>query len=162
MNLYYGKSINWLPLVAVIGLTFSNSFVFAETNSYKIDWNQSSLSVSADNTPLATILTEIMTRTGLEIRGLPSSQDTVSLNFSNLSLREGLQQVLVGKNYFIIDKKSSDGAVIPSTVLILNSQTVSLTSIAPEEPLRNPTVIFRSFRASFTARAIDRSKCTGS
>ena len=134
MKLYYSKLINWLSFVVAIALSFFNGSLFAETDNYKINWNQSQLSISADNAPLAKILTEIMAQTGLEIRGLPSIQDTVSLDFSNLSLREGLQKVLVKKNYLIIDKKSSDGTIIPGTVIILNSQTGSLMSMATEEP----------------------------
>lgn len=133
MKLYYSKLINWLSFVAAIALFFFNGSLFAETDSYRINWNQSQLSISADNAPLTKILTEIMAQTGLEIRGLPSIQDTVSLDFSNLSLREGLQKVLVKNNYLIIDKKSSDGTIIPGTVIILNSQTGSLMPMATDE-----------------------------
>lgn len=126
-------TIRWLLWFGALILFVYSQFLFSEVNNYEINWKQLRLSVSANNTPLAKILTEIAIQTGLEVRGLPSIEDTVIIDFSNLSLREGLQKLLVGKNYFIIDKESPDGTVAPGIILILNSQTNCMIPAVTEE-----------------------------
>ena len=112
--------------------------VWAETPAYQVEWDQARLSVTANQAPLAKILAEIIERTGLEARGLPAFLDVVSVEFARLPLRQGLQKLLVGKNYLFLDRESAKGARTPGVILFLDSSPAGiLPPVAVEEA---PTV----------------------
>lgn len=132
-SLYDKAKIKRLLWFGALVLSFPGIILCYETNNYKTEWHQLQLTVSADKMPLTKILTDITAQTGLEVRGSLTSQDIVSLAFTNLSLREGLQRLLAGKNYLIVDRKFPDGVVMPSLVLILDSQMDSIPLVAKEK-----------------------------
>lgn len=105
-----------VPLMAF----FSDSG-WAEQPAYQIDWNQSLLSVTANQAPLDQVFAEVIARTGLEVRSLPAFPEVVSVAFVKLPLSEGLQKLLAGKSYFILDKQSANGAKVPGILLFLDS-----------------------------------------
>jgi hypothetical protein len=71
-----------------------------------VEWKNQRLSVSAREVPLSEILSEISRQTGIEVGGLEELHGKVVEDFSSLPLREGLEKLLSGRNYAIINKPS--------------------------------------------------------
>jgi HEAT repeat protein len=108
--------------------------VWAEMPAYQVEWDEARLSVTATQAPLAKILAEIIERTGLEARGLPAFPDVASVEFAKLPLREGLQKLLVGKNYLFLDQEAAKGTKAPGVLLFLDSSPAGiLPRVAVEE-----------------------------
>jgi HEAT repeats len=72
----------------------------------KVEWKNQRLSVSAREVPLSEILIEISRQTGIEVGGLEELHGQAVEDFSSLPLREGLEKLLSGRNYAIINKPS--------------------------------------------------------
>ena len=119
-------------------MAFFTSSGWAEKPVYRVDWSQSQLSVSANQAPLDKVLAEVIARTGLKVRGLPAFSEVVSVEFKRLPLREGLQKLLTGKSYFILDKKSAKGVTEPGLILFLNSPPNN--ALLPTDPNTAPVV----------------------
>jgi hypothetical protein len=85
------------------------SFAFPQ-GSPDVRWAGTRLSVHAESVPLSRILNQIAVLTGLEIQGLDKASELTSVDFSNLSLREGLEQLLGDTDYaFILPGQSDTG-----------------------------------------------------
>jgi len=106
----------------------------------KVEWMEGRLSVTAEETPLAQVLQEVARQTGLEARGLERLQEKVSVRFSSLSLREGLQKLLAYVNYVILEKKSFQGDTQPVLVLASGRRTTPSTGERGEKPEEDPVV----------------------
>jgi hypothetical protein len=91
--------------------------------SLKVEWKGDRLSVLAERAPLSQVLQEVARQTGIEFRGLDLLQENVSLNFSHLSLHESLRRLLSPANYVIIEKRSSQGAILPAQAIIIGRLT---------------------------------------
>jgi len=120
-------------LLLVHSMLFFSSHVWAETPAYQMEWDQARLSVTASQAPLAKVLAEIIERTGLEVRGLSTFPDVVSVEFAKLPLREGLQKLLVGKSYLFLDKESAKDASAPGVILFLDSSPAGILPPAAAE-----------------------------
>jgi hypothetical protein len=81
---------------------FSSS-AFAQTQA-KVEWNAGRLSVSAEMAPLSEILAEVARRRGIEVQGPENLQEKAFVRFSNALLLEGLENLLSGLNYTIMNK----------------------------------------------------------
>lgn len=77
------------------------------------------LSVTAHNVALSQVLEEVAYKTGMEIRVLDAGQQKVSVRFSGLPVREGLQKLLAYLNYILLEKKVAKGEMRPALVLVL-------------------------------------------
>jgi hypothetical protein len=87
---------------------------------FKVVWKEGRLSVTAERASLSRVLAEIARQTGLEIRGSQIPNKEVSATFSNVSLREGLHQLLDPMNYAFVEKPTSNGrAGQPSALLVI-------------------------------------------
>ena len=127
-------------IVAVLScLLFLASFGSAQ-EPLKVEWMEGRLSVTAEETPLAQVLQEVARQTGLEARGLERLQEKVSVRFSSLSLREGLQKLLAYVNYVILEKKSFQGDTQPVLVLASGRRTTPSTGERGEKPEEDPVV----------------------
>jgi len=127
-------------IFAVIScLLFLASFGSAQ-EPLKVEWMEGRLSVTAEETPLAQVLQEVARQTGLEARGLERLQEKVSVRFSSLSLREGLQKLLAYVNYVILEKKSFQGDTQPVLVLASGRRTTPSTGERGEKPEEDPVV----------------------
>ena len=120
-------------------LLFLASFGSAQ-EPLKVEWMEGRLSVTAEETPLAQVLQEVARQTGLEARGLERLQEKVSVRFSSLSLREGLQKLLAYVNYVILEKKSFQGDTQPVLVLASGRRTAPSTGERGEKPEEDPVV----------------------
>ena len=120
-------------------LLFLASFGSAQ-EPLKVEWMEGRLSVTAEETPLAQVLQEVARQTGLEARGLERLQEKVSVRFSSLSLREGLQKLLAYVNYVILEKKSFQGDTQPVLVLASGRRTTPSTGERGEKPEEDPVV----------------------
>jgi hypothetical protein len=98
-----------------------------------VEWKGERLSVVAERTPLSHVLQEVAKQTGIEFRGLEVLQENVSLNFERLPLLEGLRRLLAPANYVIIEKRSSQGAVLPAQAVIMGRVTPLTSETAPSE-----------------------------
>jgi len=74
--------------------------------------------VSAEQVPLFQLLQEVALRTGMEVRGLEGLREKVSVHFVHLSLHAGLQQLLVGMNYLLLERKIPQGGIQPTLALV--------------------------------------------
>jgi len=85
-----------------------------------VRWVGMRLSVHAENVPLSRILNQIALLTSLEIQGLDKASELASVDFSNLSLREGLEQLLGDTDYAFIlpDQPGTDK---PGLLIIFGS-----------------------------------------
>ena len=90
LSLIYPPPYKVATAVLLFVIFFLVSFTRAQA-PLTIAWKDTQLSVSAEKVPLAQILREVAHQTGLEIRGLEGLHNEVSLRFSALPLRPGLQ-----------------------------------------------------------------------
>ena len=76
---------------------------FADTPSgeevFDIKFNDGQLSAKLKNSPLEKVLKEIMSQSGARIWLNDSIATTVTIEFQNVSLREGVRRILKDKNY---------------------------------------------------------------
>ncbi len=120
-------------------LLFLASFGSAQ-EPLKVEWMEGRLSVTAEETPLAQVLQEVARQTGLEARGLERLQEKVSVRFSGLPLREGLQKLLAHVNYVILEKKSFRGDTRPVLVLASGGRTAPSSGQQGESQEEEPVI----------------------
>ncbi len=89
--------------------------------SLKVEFAAGKLSVTADREPLSQVLREVGQRTGLDIRGLQDASGVVSVQFSAVSVAQGMQELLGGMNYAVIGSLASIQDVGQARVVILNA-----------------------------------------
>jgi hypothetical protein len=87
----------------------------------KVEFAGGKLSVSADRTPLSQVLREVGQRTGLEIRGVQDASGVVSVQFSNATVAQGMQELLGGINYAVIGSLASAQEIRDARVVILSA-----------------------------------------
>lgn len=77
----------------------------------KIHWNENErlLSVTANHAPLSEVLREIARQTAIELQEEDKLQEQVSIDFSDVSLIEGLRILLEHKDYALLGNASSGG-----------------------------------------------------
>lgn len=91
-------------------LSFTFCSFASRQGSPDVQWVGMRLSVHAENVPLSRILNQIALLTRLEIQGLDQVNEAISVDFSNLSLREGLERLLGDTDYaFILPGQSDTG-----------------------------------------------------
>jgi hypothetical protein len=91
-------------------LSFTCCSLASPQGSPDVRWVGMRLSVRAKNVPLSRILNQIALLTSLEIQGLDQINEVISVDYSNLSLREGLEQLLGDTDYaFILPDQSDRG-----------------------------------------------------
>lgn len=100
---------------------------------FKVEWAEERLSVIAERIPLSQILREVASQTGMEVRGFEGLEEKVSVRFSDLSLREGLQKLLAHVNYFLVEKKSPQGGTRPALALVFGRRAAPLAEVIPSE-----------------------------
>jgi hypothetical protein len=74
-----------------------------------VEWHQGRLSVNADGVPFCELLAAIANMTGVEVQGLATLEDSASIHFSNLTLRDGLEALLARTNYAMFEEPSAHG-----------------------------------------------------
>jgi len=90
-----------------------------------VEWQGERLSVTAEGAPLSQVLREVADRTGMEVRGLEGLQGEVSVHFSGLPLRRGLEKLLAQVNYLFLEGTTSQGGVRPALVLVFGRRELS-------------------------------------
>jgi len=90
----------------------------------KVEWKRGLLSVKADRASLSEILQAIATQTGMEVRGVEELDEEVSIEISNLSLRDGLQRLLAHENYMLVERTSPKGDARPVLAVVPRSGQV--------------------------------------
>jgi hypothetical protein len=83
-------------LISLLLLSYSPVFIaLADAQArLMVEWKGGRLSVSAERAPLAQVLREVARRTGVEIQGIDGLQESVSVRFSDLPLRVGLEKLI--------------------------------------------------------------------
>jgi hypothetical protein len=105
------------------------------TARFKVGWKEGRLSVKADQSSLSQVLREIAKWTGLEIRGSVDANRKVSATFSDVSLRDGLCQLLGPINYALLEKGSSAGGGTPAPfALVILPQRVAASTRVKSKP----------------------------
>jgi len=89
--------------------------------SLKVEFADGKLTVTADRMPLSQVLREVGQRTGLEIRGVQDASGMVSVQFSNASVAQGMQELLGGINYAVIGSLSSAQQIRDARVIVLSA-----------------------------------------
>ena len=107
----------WRWAIACVLLLFVSG-TFAQA-PLVVEWNAGRLSVSADHTPLAQVLREVASRTGIEVHGLDRLRERVSVRFANLPLREGLDKILAHQDYAMLGDVSAQGGDQSATLVVL-------------------------------------------
>ncbi len=133
------RSLPGRSVMSAAVFLFLATFAWAQ-QALKVEWKEGRLSVTAEVTPLSQVLQEVARQTGLEARGLERLQEKVSLRFSNLPFREGLQKLLASVNYVILEKKSSAGDTRPVLVLASGQRTTPPSGEPGEKPEENPVI----------------------
>ncbi len=101
-------------------LSFTCCSFASPQGSLDVRWVGMRLSVHAAGVPLSRILNQIALLTRLEIRGLDQIDEMISVDYSNLSLREGLEQLLGDTDHAFI-LPDQPGADKPGLLMIFGS-----------------------------------------
>src|SRR5260370_2781306 len=110
-------------------LSFTCCSFASPQGSLDVRWVGMRLSVRAKTVPLSRILNQIALLTNLEIQGLDKASELASVDFSNLSLREGLEQLLGDTDYaFILPGRSDTGKAGLLVILGSHGRTRRRTS----------------------------------
>jgi hypothetical protein len=73
-----------------------------------VNWKQGHLTVTAQDIPLTNVLSKVSRQTGVEFSGIDADGcDRTDVEFSDLTLREGLERLLTGVNHAIIESKTA-------------------------------------------------------
>lgn len=91
---------------------------------WSVEYKGGHLSVSAEQAPLAQVLREVARQADVEVQGLERLEEKISLRFTNLSLREGLQELLASVNYLLIEDTFPQGEAQPTRILVFGRLTV--------------------------------------
>lgn len=111
--------------------------------SLKVEFAEGKLNVTADRMPLSQVLREVGQRTGLEIRGVQDASGVVSVQFSNASVAQGMQELLGGINYAVIGSLASARDIREARVIILSATSTDNIDLggslgAPRRPSQAP------------------------
>lgn len=110
--------VSLLSIMFFIFLVFLQPAHAAEDLPYKVRWDGGRLSVASKDTPLSDVLKKITSETGMEITGIEDVHELITVNFSGLTLPEGIKR-LMANNYIII----YGGGDSPTRLYIIGWQT---------------------------------------
>ncbi len=100
----------------------------------RVNWTQRRLSVTARGVPLAKVLAEVARQTGVEFSGGDvNGCGRTDVGFSNLSLQEGIERLLTGANYAIVQSKPTDGRAGHLMIVVLGCNP-SMASQSDRQP----------------------------
>ena len=86
-----------------------------------VEWNAGKLSVRAEKAPLSRVLQKIADSTGMAIQGLEKATGTVTIEFSGVSLADGLQKLLPDYDYALSEGDPAAPGAARSHLIILES-----------------------------------------
>lgn len=90
-----------------------------QPDPFYVEWSQSRLSVQARNIPLRRILSEIARKTDIQMNGIDSLRETVTVNLDQSPLYDGLRTILDDQDYVLIHLHESSDHPPTLTLLIL-------------------------------------------
>ncbi|HEX9871604.1 MAG TPA: HEAT repeat domain-containing protein [Candidatus Tectomicrobia bacterium] len=76
-----------------------------------VTYHEGRLSVHAEHIPLSRLLEEVARQTGLEVRGRPSLQPDMSVQFAELPLLDGLRRLLAHVDHLLLIEYSPQGRI---------------------------------------------------
>jgi len=105
----------------------------------RVEWTGQYLSIVADAVPLEHIVREVARQAGLEISGVESVPEPVSIRFSQLPLRAGLERILARVGRLLVEEPVPGGGSRVTRVLLFGSgagghRAPQVTEPAPGEP----------------------------
>jgi hypothetical protein len=112
------RGLFWLVTPLLLGVLLGVLSLPRAQAQLTVAWQDGHLSVQAEKVPLAQVLQEIASQTGVAVQGLEGLDEEVSLRFSALPLRAGLQQLLAPVNYFLVEKTIPVGDARPVLLMI--------------------------------------------
>lgn len=115
--------------LVIVAISF-NPFAIASTKaSVIVDWKNQQLSLIAKQVTQAEILSSISHAVGLQVDGKLSVTKKISLHFSELPLHDGLQEILKGISYALVNNTS-----------IHTTEPIRLILLATETPTEPPSL----------------------
>ena len=139
-----------LALITITGaLIFSSSAGAQE--QFSVEWKDCRLSVSAQQALFSQVLTQVARQTGIRLKGLEELQGRGSIAFSNVPLRQGLENLLSDFTYVIINEPSCTDGASQATVEVFGREAP-----APGDFSSDPT-----FSSVPTGRAAAKRPRTG-
>lgn len=130
-------------------LTLLPSTTLADSYTCKFDPVKRLLTIRAERVPLSKILESIAREAAIEITPSPQSEETVSIQFSDIPLEEGLRRIMRKINYALIYEK--EGAQP-------DSARVRMIILYPEEGNRTVSMNFRQEMINRTVREDDSQR----
>jgi HEAT repeat protein len=129
LRLYYALEMRF-SVVSVIFAFFILSIVpdpSSAAPTFRVQWHQNRLSISANGAPLGDIIAEVARQTGTEVRGAQVLKRCSHLQLSDLALRDALRTMLAKVNYAIVNKSAASDAR-PTLLLIIHDDPSSHAS----------------------------------
>ncbi len=119
----------WVCVVVVVSGLASAVPVGAQV--LRVEWTGQRLSVAAQNVPLSTVLTEVARQTGSSVVGLEKATESVTLDITSATLRDGLRTMLADKNYIYIQRYSETTHAYDRVKLTLYRTSAAMASAKP-------------------------------
>ena len=125
---------------------------YAEASSLNIEVQNSRIDIDAKQVPLIDLLKTISEKTEIIIESRDPLTELVSLNLKGASIEQCLRRLLGNRNYALTYKKTEDSQIIPASMHILGTGSVTLikpeaSPSPPEDPLKR--VERKSFEQAF-------------
>jgi hypothetical protein len=118
---------------------------FANAASLQVHVQNSKIDLDAKQVPLIDLLRTISEKTDIVIESRDSLTELVSLNLNGASIEHCLRRLLGNRNYALTYKKTEDNRIIPASMHIFGSGSVTLIKpeskielpiLTPEDPLK--------------------------
>jgi len=90
-----------------------------------VEWRQGQLSVTAETVPLSAVIQAVASKAGIEVVELEQYRGEISVQFSGLSLHDGLQRLLSDVNYVLIERTSDQEQRPPALTVIVGGRVRS-------------------------------------
>lgn len=112
-------------LIIFVCLPTANSFLYAQSSNQKlrIDYNDNSLTISAKDTNIKKVLSKLGEKTNTYIWNSDAIKKKITIELSDVSLKEALKRLLRDYNHAIIYSGKGKKQAEISEVLILNKKT---------------------------------------
>lgn len=128
--------------------TTDNATTQNKASAPTVEWKSARLSVHAEKAPLAELLRKVADITGTDIQGIANAQGQITVQFSGLTLSEGLEKLLPDYDYALSEGDASAPGGAPAHLIILESMaardkqaviaktedSAASTSASPAEP----------------------------
>lgn len=111
--------------VSVTSLTYAQS----SGQTYRIDYDNGLLTVSAEKADLKRVLMQVAEKTGIHVRFPKDLTKQITIDLSRVSLRKALRRILKGENYALIYSASGK----------LRAGTVSEVYVLPKSSTAEPS-----------------------